>query len=236
MFDKGRKKLIMKKEIFEIEVIDSLGLLKQDIDNYTKLTSKETFKLMEMYKSNETSKEDKRKIRKEIIEGNISIVDKVCKSILRKYSDCCLQYEELFSYGSECLLNCLDKFDPKKYTYFSAFASITIYRKFLSIISKTKLEYTNSFNVNNFYNYFDMEEDINCTDRNRTISEVLNTLSDVEKRVIEILYGFDDGYTHTQKEVAKEIERSESRVSQIHQSAIRKLKNPKRSNRLRDFY
>ena len=226
----------MKKEILEIEVIDSLGLLKQDIDNYTKLTSKETFRLIEMYKSNETSKEDKRRIRKEIIEGNISIVDNACKGILKKYSDCCLQYEELFSYGSECLLNCLEKFDPKRNKYFTSFASIIIYRHLLSIISMTKLEYTNSFNVNNFYNNFDMEEDINCKDRNRTISEVLNTLSDVEKRVIKILYGFEDGYTHTQKEVAKEIGKSRSKVSQIHLKALKKLRKPKRRSILKEFY
>lgn len=226
----------MKNENSEIEVINSYTLLKQDIDNCNKLNSEETSRMIEMYKSDEISKEEKRKIRKAIIEGNVTLVDNVCQSILRKYSDCHLQYEELFSYGSECLMNCLEKFDPKRKAYFSSFACLVIYRYLLSIISKTKLEHTNSYNVNTFYNTIDMEEEINRKNRNRVISEVLNSLDNIEKRVIIKMYGLDDGNIHTQKEIGNEIGISGSRVSQIHKKALRKLRKPKRNDRLREFY
>ena len=226
----------MKNENLEIKEINSYTLLKQDIDNCNKLNSQETFRMIEMYKSDKISKENKRKIRKAIIEGNVTLVDNVCQSILRKYSDYPLQYEELFSYGSECLINCLEKFDSKRKTYFSSFASLVIYRHLLSIINKTKLEHTNSYNVNTFYNTIDMEEEINRKNRNRVISEVLNTLNKAEKRVIIRIYGLDDGNTHTQKEVGNEIGISGPRVSQIHKKALRKLRKPKRSDRLKEFY
>ena len=65
--------------------------------------------------------------------------------------------------------------------------------------------------------------------------EVLETLSDREQRVIRLRFGLDDGRQRTLEEVGKEFEVTRERIRQIEAKALRKLRHPSRSRKLRDY-
>ena len=67
------------------------------------------------------------------------------------------------------------------------------------------------------------------------IASLLNTLTDREKRVIELRFGLIDGKTHTLEEVGREFQVTRERIRQIEAKAIRKLKHPSRAKLLKDY-
>lgn len=67
------------------------------------------------------------------------------------------------------------------------------------------------------------------------IMEILDTLSDREAKVLRLRYGLDDGRPRTLEEVGREFNVTRERVRQIEAKAIRKIRNPNRSSKLRDF-
>lgn len=69
----------------------------------------------------------------------------------------------------------------------------------------------------------------------RTLNEVLETLTDREEKVLRLRYGLLDGKTHTLEEVGKEFGVTRERIRQIEGKALRKLRQPSRQKKLRDF-
>ena len=67
------------------------------------------------------------------------------------------------------------------------------------------------------------------------LSEVLNTLNDREKRVLSLRFGLGDGRARTLEEVGKEFNVTRERIRQIEAKALRKLRHPSRSRKLKDF-
>ena len=67
------------------------------------------------------------------------------------------------------------------------------------------------------------------------LAEVLDTLTPREKKVLELRFGMIDGRTRTLEEVGKEFNVTRERIRQIEAKALRKLRHPSRSKRLRDF-
>ncbi len=67
------------------------------------------------------------------------------------------------------------------------------------------------------------------------IALALNTLTAREEQVLQLRYGLIDGKTRTLEEVGKEFEVTRERIRQIEAKALRKLRNPTRSKRLKDF-
>ena len=67
------------------------------------------------------------------------------------------------------------------------------------------------------------------------LAEVLDTLTPREKKVLELRFGMEDGRTRTLEEVGKEFNVTRERIRQIEAKALRKLRHPSRSKRLRDF-
>lgn len=67
------------------------------------------------------------------------------------------------------------------------------------------------------------------------LMEILGTLSEREAKVLRLRYGLDDGRPRTLEEVGKEFNVTRERVRQIEAKALRKIRNPNRSNKLRDF-
>ena len=65
--------------------------------------------------------------------------------------------------------------------------------------------------------------------------EVLSTLTDREQKVLRLRFGLDDGRARTLEEVGKEFNVTRERIRQIEAKALRKLRNPVRSKRIRDF-
>lgn len=67
------------------------------------------------------------------------------------------------------------------------------------------------------------------------LMEVLDTLTPREKKVLELRFGIVDGRTRTLEEVGKEFNVTRERIRQIEAKALRKLRHPSRSRKLKDF-
>jgi len=67
------------------------------------------------------------------------------------------------------------------------------------------------------------------------LDEVLSTLTDREKKVLQMRFGLIDGMTKTLEEVGKEFNVTRERIRQIEAKALRKLRHPSRSRKLKDF-
>ena len=69
----------------------------------------------------------------------------------------------------------------------------------------------------------------------KQLREVLDTLSDREKKVLILRFGLDDGRPRTLEEVGKEFSVTRERIRQIEAKALRKLRHPSRSKKLCDY-
>jgi RNA polymerase primary sigma factor len=67
------------------------------------------------------------------------------------------------------------------------------------------------------------------------LSEVLGTLTPREEKVLRLRFGIEDGRTRTLEEVGKEFNVTRERIRQIEAKALRKLRHPSRSKKLKDF-
>ena len=67
------------------------------------------------------------------------------------------------------------------------------------------------------------------------LNSVLETLTDREKKVLTLRFGLDDGRARTLEEVGKEFDVTRERIRQIEAKALRKLRHPSRSKKLKDY-
>ncbi len=67
------------------------------------------------------------------------------------------------------------------------------------------------------------------------LAEVLSTLTEREQEVLRLRFGLDDGRQRTLEEVGQQFKVTRERIRQIEAKALRKLRNPNRSKRLRDY-
>ena len=67
------------------------------------------------------------------------------------------------------------------------------------------------------------------------LEEVLNTLTDREQKVLTLRFGLEDGRARTLEEVGKEFNVTRERIRQIEAKALRKLRHPSRSRKLKDY-
>ncbi len=68
------------------------------------------------------------------------------------------------------------------------------------------------------------------------IKESLDSLTDKEREVLELRFGLVDGVYHSLEEISEKFELTRERIRQIEGSALRKLRDPKRTNILRDYF
>ena len=78
-------------------------------------------------------------------------------------------------------------------------------------------------------------EATNQTLLHEQLDEVVSTLTEREQRVIKLRFGWDDGRPRTLEEVGKEFNVTRERIRQIEAKALRKLRHPNRSRKLKDF-
>lgn len=79
------------------------------------------------------------------------------------------------------------------------------------------------------------EEVIEQNQRRSVVEATLNTLTPTEVKVLSMRYGFDDGEEKSLEEVGKEFHFSRERIRQIEAKALRKMRHPSRSDKLKHF-
>ena len=67
------------------------------------------------------------------------------------------------------------------------------------------------------------------------MKEVLETLTEREQKVLRLRFGLDDGEAKTLEEVGKTFNVTRERIRQIEAKALRKLRHPSRSRKLKDY-
>jgi RNA polymerase primary sigma factor len=67
------------------------------------------------------------------------------------------------------------------------------------------------------------------------VDDVLFTLNEREARVLQLRFGLEDGRQRTLEEVGRDFGVTRERIRQIEAKALRKLRHPSRSKKLRDF-
>jgi RNA polymerase primary sigma factor len=67
------------------------------------------------------------------------------------------------------------------------------------------------------------------------LEEVLTTLTAREARILRLRFGLQDGQSYTLEEVGRKFGLTRERIRQIEHKALRRLRHPRRSRRLRDF-
>lgn len=67
------------------------------------------------------------------------------------------------------------------------------------------------------------------------LNDVLATLTDREAKVLKLRFGLEDGRSRTLEEVGKEFDVTRERIRQIEAKALRKLRHPSRSKKVKDF-
>lgn len=79
------------------------------------------------------------------------------------------------------------------------------------------------------------EDEVTYTLLKEQLREVLSTLTEREQKVIRLRYGLDDGRQRTLEEVGKKFNVTRERIRQIEAKALRKLRHPSRSRKLKDY-
>jgi RNA polymerase primary sigma factor len=67
------------------------------------------------------------------------------------------------------------------------------------------------------------------------IADILSTLTDREEKVLRLRFGIEDGRSRTLEEVGREFNVTRERIRQIEAKALRKLRHPSRSKKVKDF-
>ena len=65
--------------------------------------------------------------------------------------------------------------------------------------------------------------------------KLLDTLTDREQKVLKLRFGLEDGRARTLEEVGKQFDVTRERIRQIEAKALRKLRHPSRSKKLKDY-
>jgi RNA polymerase primary sigma factor len=68
------------------------------------------------------------------------------------------------------------------------------------------------------------------------MDDVLDSLTSRERRVLQLRFGLEDGRQRTLEEVGREFGVTRERIRQIEAKALRKLRHPTRSRKLRDYF
>ncbi len=213
--------------------------------------------LKDIHKRMNEGEATSRDAKKEMIEANLRLVI----SIAKKYTNRGLQFLDLIQEGNIGLMKAVDKFEYRRGYKFSTYATWWIrqaitrsiadqarmpedkIRKIMKIAKEpismeTPIGDDDDSHLGDFIedsaNTAPMEAAMQAGLRD-VVKDILDTLTPREAKVLRMRFGIEMSTDHTLEEVGKQFDVTRERIRQIESKAVRKLKHPSRSDKLRSF-
>ena len=217
-----------------IAIDDPVKIYLKEIGRVPLLTSEEEIQLAEKMSSG--NEKDAKKARKRLAEANLRLV----VSIAKKYVGRGMSFLDLIQEGNMGLIKAVEKFDYTKGFKFSTYATWWIRQAITRAIAdqaRTIGEEEDS-HLGDFIPDDDAPapaEAASLVLLKEQINQVLSTLTEREEKVLRLRFGLEDGRSRTLEEVGQQFNVTRERIRQIEAKALRKLRHPNRSNKVRDY-
>ena len=204
-----------------IAIDDPVKVYLKEIGRVPLLSSDEETELAKRMAEGDT------KAKNRLSEANLRLV----VSIAKKYVGRGMQFLDLIQEGNLGLLKAVEKFDYTKGFKFSTYATWWIRQAITRAIAEDS-------HLGDFIPDDDAPAPADAASLmllKEQLNDVLSTLTDREAKVLKLRFGLEDGRSRTLEEVGKEFDVTRERIRQIEAKALRKLRHPSRSKKVKDF-
>ena len=221
---------------------EKIAILKSREEN---ATEEELAEIKEEIKNLQKDLDAGDEAKKRLAEANLRLV----VSIAKRYVGRGMLFLDLIQEGNLGLIKAVEKFDYRKGYKFSTYATWWIRQAITRAIAdqartiRIPVHMVETINkLIRVSRHFIQDDNVPVpadaaafTLLKEQLEEVLGTLTEREQKVLTLRFGLEDGRARTLEEVGKEFNVTRERIRQIEAKALRKLRHPSRSRKLKDY-